>query len=166
MTFWEDSDGAKLGHEAEHQLVGWIRSRGVYVLPATDFSLDATKPPKISCQDRDLVMPDFLCAKEGRCWWIEAKAKSGPLRWRNHNGREYHGFTYRHFVDYQEIAKQFGMRIDLIILESSTGTWLYGKDMLSMDQYDLGTGSIEAGASAGTRMVNFLRSDFVDINVT
>jgi hypothetical protein len=158
--FWDTPEG-KLGKDGELAVLSWRRKSNTYVMPASEYSgKDDTRAPMICTLKERVILPDFLCAKNGRTWWDEAKAKSKALSWRNHGGKKYHGIEKRQYHHYRAIRRITGLPVGLIIYEKDTGTLLYLKDFLDRRPADLGCVRIRNGKSSGTHMVNWARDDF------
>ena len=162
-SIWDTPEG-KLGKEGEEWVLEWRRKNNIYVMPATDYSgADGTKVPMIRTWNKNLILPDFYCAKNGASWWDEAKAKSNSLKWRMEGGREYHGIEERQLHHYQEVNQITGLPVGLVVYEKSTRTYLYLPNFLSIEPTYLGSGRIESGASTGTMMVNYPRDAFKEV---
>ena len=163
-TIWDTPDG-KLGKEGEDAILALFRDKGIYVMPASDYNgKDGTVAPMIRTHRDNLILPDFYCAKSGRSWWVEAKAKSAPLHWRK-TDTLYHGVDTKQLNHYIHVCEITGLPMWLVVYEKPSGELLLLKDFLRREPVILGTGRIRGGRSSGVRMSNYKRTWFQEIGV-
>jgi hypothetical protein len=163
MIDWNDQD-AKLGKDAENKLLIFLRKRFL-VLSARDYSGgDGTRAPMMISCDTKIILPDFLCAKDGRSWWVETKAKKEPIVWRTGKeaGGHFHGIEYRHYDHYKNISQITGMKISLVVFDKSVEKFLYLDNMTGSDGVILGDGMMKKG-NERIRMINFRVMEFEEL---
>lgn len=104
--------------EWEVRLARWVRSRGWFVVPTYDFSgKGEDKAPKLLAPigQRDLVLPDLQCFRNGELQWLECKWKARADRYRI-GGYDVTGISKRLFDHYQQVQKATGARVVLAFL--------------------------------------------------
>jgi hypothetical protein len=163
MIDWNDPE-AKLGKDAENKLLIFLRKRFL-VLSARDYSgCDGTHAPMMISCDTKIILPDFMCAKDGRSWWVEAKAKTESILWRTgpYAGMNFHGIDQRQFDHYRDISVITGMRISLVVFDKSKNQFLYLEDLIGSDGVILGDGTMKKG-NQRIKMINFRVAEFENL---
>ncbi len=90
------------GIVGESKIANWLKSRGFSVLPVYEVALETGKGPRLFTAAEQLIAPDMLAYKGGKCYWIEAKHKTA-FSWHRLTERWVTGIDLKHYADYCKI---------------------------------------------------------------
>jgi hypothetical protein len=113
----------------EVALATFIRARGWHVLPTYDFSGKGDdKAPKLLAPagQRDLVMPDLQCFRNGEVRWIECKWKA-RADFNIKRGYYVTGISLRLADHYERVNQMTGADVFLLFLHEHEGEVRGGK---------------------------------------
>jgi len=121
MGYQPGSPKAKLGDDGEWVVRQWLKSRGFYILPASQ--LRAAGAPMLQGCEEDVVLPDDLVCRKGVAQWVETKTKSTATFY--HKAKRWeHGFPLHQWESYLRVEELSGIPGWLAILELSSSSIL------------------------------------------
>lgn len=104
----------RLGQFGESVWKNVLAASGWYYVPLANICDGGA--PLARRNGEALILPDFDACRDGRSLFVEAKAKKQSILYRR-IGKERHGINERNYQHYRQIAREYGKRMAIAILE-------------------------------------------------
>jgi len=106
-------DQLAYGVDGERQIAEYLFSKGVSLLPFFQFENANVSPRLYMSNGRDYALPDFLCAKNKRVFFVECKRKT---RWVDYKGVVETGFSNYLLEQYKFIQNATNIPVYAVFL--------------------------------------------------
>ena len=107
------------GQQAETEVAKWLMRRGYSILPVYDIEYDTGKGPRLFSQGSQIIAPDALVWRAGKCTWVECKRKT-CFSWHRKSSSWVTGIDRCHWSHYQRIAAVTGIDVWILFLHGSS----------------------------------------------
>lgn len=107
----------KAGKVGESEIAGWLRSRGLHVLPVYEIEKGQYAGPAVySASGASIIAPDILAFNDEKIIWIEAKHKSA-FTWHRISQRFVTGIDLHHYQEYLKLVELVSWPVWLLFLQ-------------------------------------------------